>query len=83
MHVSDDVDAGKNNLIMIRQTLNTQHPVVVPFIPKNNCVIFHQDHAQPRVDLPMRVAVFCGEQLAPYLYVIFFDFKRQALSFRG
>ena len=40
-------DAGKNNLIMIRQTLNTQHPVVVPFIPKNNCVIFHQDHAQP------------------------------------
>jgi hypothetical protein len=33
--------------------------------------------------LPMRVAVFCGGQLAPYLYVIFFDFKRQALSFRG
>jgi hypothetical protein len=40
-------DAGKNNLIMIRQTLNAQRPVVVPFIPKNNCVIFHQDHAQP------------------------------------
>jgi len=40
-------DAGKANLILIRQTLNAQRHVVVPFIQKHNRFVFHQDHAQP------------------------------------
>jgi len=34
-------DAGKTNLIMIRQTLNAQRHVAVPFIHKNNHLVFH------------------------------------------
>jgi len=60
--------AGKTNLIVIRQTLNAQRycddillPVVVPFMRRNNRIVFQHDNARPHTARLFHEC-FTGEQ---------------------